>query len=89
MVNFRLPAKSKNGILQPVVIANFAPLKTHVGIQFLNALPLHQFVKDIKTLWNFTNTATIHELPVCVLDPQYDMLQTLHWTQPVATFDTA
>lgn len=38
MVNVRLPVKSKNGILQPVVIANFAPLKTHVGIEFLNAL---------------------------------------------------
>ena len=29
----------------------------------------------------------IHELPVIFQDPQYELLNTIHWTQPVAQFD--
>ena len=50
--------------------------------------PIRERYQDLVETYQYHNDL-VHELPVLVLDPQYELLQKLHWTQPVSTFDTA
>ena len=54
------------------------PATTHIRTKHQEIVDFYQFHNDM-----------IHELPVIVVDPQMELLQTIHWTQPVATFDTS
>ena len=42
--------------------------------------------RSVVEFWLFQSDI-VHELPVIFLDTQYELLQTLHWTQPAASFD--
>lgn len=52
------------------------PATTHIRAQHQDIVDFYRFQSDL-----------IHELPVLFVDPKQELIQTIHWTQPVASFD--
>ena len=52
------------------------PATAHIRDKHQDIIAYYQYQNDL-----------IHELPVIVVDPQTELLQTIHWSQPVASFD--
>ena len=52
------------------------PATDHIRSQHRDIVDHFRFHSDL-----------MHELPVIFMDPQFELIQTLHWTQPVANFD--
>lgn len=50
--------------------------------------PIRSRHQDIVEHFRF-DSDVMHELPVLFVHPQQELVQTLHWTQPVATFEVA